>query len=321
MPYTTADFLLAISSSTTTIQARRSRPKNLSITAPDYVSPDIGSISPLFGGIVDDTDTDPFPDFEDPCPPTKAEPLHCVLHCQDDVCERLVYYGRNIPPCRCGDEVDQPEPLASTPMIAGPKIVLYETIFATVRGVEVDIDTIEIRRDDLPILMSQFATLLMSRAVADEEFMATLRLHRPHKTERAARGIVAYVFKLIWLYFDRTIGDSERCTVAPQDLYAVLKMYFSTGLHEWIEQQSSTWEQEVILDNGLDPRMVLEEADFGLAGAVSKLWTQCLGDIVRLLIWRDAEVRRYKVGPVARICEFGTSWINSIVASMARLHW
>jgi hypothetical protein len=310
MPYTTENFTSASLSSRTTIQARRSPPKKLMITAPGYVSPDIGSISPLFGGIIEDADIEPFPEFVDPCPPVKAEPLHCILHCQDSICERLVYYGRRIPPCRCGDEVFQPEPLASTPITASPEISLDETIFATIHNLEVDVEMIEIRRDDLPRLMSQFATIVLSRALMNKEFMATMRIHRPHQTNRAARGIVAYVFKLIWLYFDRTIGDNERCTVAPRDLHAVLKMYFSTGLSEWIEENLDTWEQDVIFDNGLDPRMVLECADFGLAGAVSKLWTDCLGDIVRLLIWRDAETRRYGQGPVGRIVELITSWIN-----------
>jgi hypothetical protein len=28
------------------------------------------------------------------------------------------------------------------------------------------------------------------------------------------------------------------------------------------------------------------------AGAVSKTWRECLGDVVNLLVWRDAEVRK-----------------------------
>jgi hypothetical protein len=113
--------------------------------------------------------------------------------------------------------------------------------------------------------------------------------------------------------------EDEHHIVAPRDLSAVLKMYLSTGLIEWIQRHSNMWEQDEIFDNVHDPRMVLEGADFGLAGAVSKLWTECLDDVVQLLIWHNAEVRRRKVDVVGKIFDLGTSWIFSVAASKSRL--
>jgi hypothetical protein len=309
------DFMSASSASTITIQARRSRPRNLMVTLPGRIRLPVAPPSPLWDGMDTDTETEPFPDFVDICPPIKAEPLHCVLHCQDSVCSRLVSYGRTLPPCRCGDEVFQPEPLASTPVVPAPEVSLDETIFAIIGEVTPKFETIEIRRSDVRSLLDQLQTLVASRALADEDFMSTMRDHRPRKTNRAARSVVNCAFSLISLYFDRTMRYNDRRYIAPQDLYAELKIYLSTGLQEWIQEYSNEWEQDVILDNVRDPRTFLEGADFGFAGAVSKVWTECLDDVVRLFIWHDAEIQRRKF-IVAIVLDWGISWMSSIVASI-----
>jgi hypothetical protein len=318
MPYTMEDFLSASSASTTTIQARRSRPNNLTVTPPGRLQLPVAPPSPLWDDMDTNTDPEPFPDFVDICPPVKAEPLHCVLHCPDDVCERLVSYGRKVPPCRCGDEVFQPEPLASTPVVPAPEVSLDKTIFAIIGNITLKPETIEIRRPDVRNLLAPLQALVASRALADEDFMSTMRDHRPQQTDRAARSVVGCAFSLISLYFDRTMRYNDRRYIAPQNLHAELKMYLSTGLREWVEKYSNNWEHDVILDNVRDPRTFLEGADFGFADAVSKVWTECLEDVVRLFIWHDAEIQRRKL-MVDAVMDWGTSWMSSIIASMLRL--
>jgi hypothetical protein len=312
------DLISVSSTSITTIQARRFRPKKLAVAPPGCLRLPVAPTSPLFDGMNTDTDTEPFPEFVDPCPPAKAEPLHCVLHCPDNVCSRMVRGGRTVPPCRCGDEVFQPEPMASTPIFLAPRTSLDETIFEIIDKVVADTETIEIRRADVRNLLDQLETLAVSRALANDGFMSTMRDHRPRQTNRAARSVVGCAFSLISLYFDRTMLYNERRSIAPKNLYAELKIYLSTGLREWIERCSNEWEQDVIFDNVRDPRAFLEGADFGYAGAVSKVWTECLNDVVRLFIWRDAEMRQ-KVDVACIVLDWGTSWVSSIVASLSRL--
>jgi hypothetical protein len=314
MPYTMEDFMSASSASTTTIQARRSR-ANLTVTLPGRIRLPVAPPSPLWDGMDTDTDTEPFPDFVDICPPARAEPLHCILHCQDSVCSRLVSYGLTVLPCRCGDEVFQPEPLASTPVVPAPEVSLDETILAIIGEATPKFQTIEIRRTDVRNLLDQLRTLVASRALADDDFMSTVRDHRPRETDRAARSVVNFAFSLISLYFDRTMRYNDRRYIAPQDLHNELKVYLSTGLIEWIQKHSSEWEEDVIFDNIRDPRTFLEGADFGFAGAVSKVWTKCLDDVVHLFIWHDTEIQRRKY-IVDIVLNWGTSWISSIVASI-----
>lgn len=117
---------------TTTIQTRRYRPRKLTVKVPGGLLLPVASPSPLFTGINEDIDVEPFPEFFDPCPLIKADPLHCVLHCNHDICKRLDEFGKCELPCRCGDDVSRKEILVTTPLPKGPIISLDETIFATI---------------------------------------------------------------------------------------------------------------------------------------------------------------------------------------------
>lgn len=46
-------------------------------------------------------------------------------------------------------------------------------------------------------------------------------------------------------------------------------------------------------------------------GAVSNLWIECLDGIVGLLVWRDAEVKRYETNHPYLYSVPGNAWLNS----------
>jgi hypothetical protein len=290
MPYTMDDFMAA-----TPIQTRRSCPQKLTVEVPGKLLLPVAPPSPIYG-TNGETEVEPFPEYFDPCPPVKAEPLHCILHCKHDICKRLVDIGRCPLPCRCGDEVDQEEPIVTTPLPIGPIIELDETIFDTIQSVESGIDAdqiIEIQREDARLLIEQFELYVARRMLGNESPMATMHAHAPRMRDRAARAIIAYAFKLISLHAERTLGDVDSRKVTTRDLHAELQLYLSTGLREWIDKYSHNSKLKDVLDDS-DPRLTLEIANFGLAGAVSKLWTECIDDVVRLFVWRDAEVRKWE---------------------------
>jgi hypothetical protein len=291
MPYSLEDFM----SATITIQARRSHPQKLKVKVPGGLLLPVASPSPV-SGINGEAKIEPFPEYVDRCPPVKAEPLHCVLHCKHDICKRLIEFGTCVLPCRCGDEVAQEEPAVTTPLSKGPIVALDETIIATIQDIESDINAdqiIEVQRENARLLIEQFELYVARRILQNEDFMATMCAYAPRMPDHAARAIVADAFELISLHTERTMRDVDSRKVTPRNLYAELKLYLWTGLEEWIDKYSSDPELEKILGNS-DPRSTLEAANFGLAGAVSELWTECLDDVVRLFIWRDTEVQKCK---------------------------
>jgi hypothetical protein len=143
--FTEADFL----ASTTVTRERRPHSK-LTVVVPNLCLP-IAPPSPLFAGANEDINTEPFPTFEDPCPPVKSEPLHCVLHCKDAFCESIVRYKRPIPPCRC-EFKDMPSPMhPSFSKVIGPEVSLDETTFEAIELLRPQTDSeyiIDIRRED-----------------------------------------------------------------------------------------------------------------------------------------------------------------------------
>jgi hypothetical protein len=169
----------------------------------------------------------------------------------------LVDIGRCPLPCRCGDEVDQEEPIVTTPLPIGPIIELDETIFDTIQSVESGIDAdqiIEIQREDARLLIEQFELYVARRMLGNESLMATMRAHAPRMRDRAARAIIAFAFKLISLHAERTLGDVDSRKVTTRDLHAELQLYLSTGLREWIDKYSHNSKLKDVLDDS-DPRL------------------------------------------------------------------
>ncbi|KAH7377388.1 hypothetical protein BKA66DRAFT_468044 [Pyrenochaeta sp. MPI-SDFR-AT-0127] len=107
MKFTSADFISAAHNTCTTAesfirmehQEFRAHPKIPSSKIRLPVPPP----SPLFAGINEDINMEPFPDLQisDLDTLEETEPLHCIIHCQEDICQRMVYHERAVPPCRC----------------------------------------------------------------------------------------------------------------------------------------------------------------------------------------------------------------------------
>jgi len=317
MRYSMDDFTSA--TSTTTIQARRSRPSPLMVVVPGGLRLPVAPPSPILGFMDDDTTTEPFPEFVDPRPPVKAEPLHCILHCNDNVCWRMVEGDIPIPPCRCGDEIDQASPRVNTPTIS-----LEDTIFDTILESSSYMEAgqaIEIQRDDAHILLEQLEPIVTRRALANEEFMAVVRGHAPNRPEAIARDkVVHYLFKLLSTYFERKMRGVDSHKMSAEDLRAELKVYLYTGLADWMYRYSNRFEfDEIMKEYHDDGRVLLEIANFGMTGAVLKLWTECLDDVVRLFVWRHVQTAKAKAS--FKICVVGLSVLGvySITAGIAWL--
>lgn len=320
MPYSMDDFTSA--TSTTTIQARRSRPRPLIVIVPGGLRLPVVPPSPLLGVIGEDTSTEPFPEFVDSCPPVKAETLHCILHCKDNVCQRMVAGDIPMPPCRCGDEIDQASPRVDTPMLKGPTISLEDTIFDTILESASYMEAgqaVEIQRDDACVLLEQFESIVTRRALANEVFMAVVRGHAPHNPEAVARDrVVHFLFKLLSTYFERTMRNVDSRKISAEDLRAELMVYLYTGLAEWMFKYTNQFDiDEMDKDFHYDGRVLLEIAKFGMTGAISKLWTECLDDVVRLFVWRHVQAAKARAS--FKICVAGISvlGVNSITAGIA----
>lgn len=252
--------------------------------------------SPWYAGQNTDINLEPFPAFIDVCPPVKAEALHCVVHCLKDICRHLNHY-KDVPPCRCGDEIRQKEPMVTTPAIPRPELT-FENMFqlALLDNVSPDAE-INIHRDDARKLISNFSKLARRRAINNNDFM-TLARERWADPEDAAEHVIFCLFKLVRKYFDRTMLDTEVRTIHADTLRAELKLYLSTGLDDWLNDFGTEWDRALLRDlSGGDPRFVLEAArlDPGIVGVIAKLWEDCLTDIVLLFVVRDARVREFVV--------------------------
>ncbi|KAL5119193.1 hypothetical protein ACEQ8H_002903 [Pleosporales sp. CAS-2024a] len=306
---------LETANTTTTIQARRLQSSKLAIKVPGGLRMPIAPPSPFFDDMNTNTNTDVFPDFVDPYPPVKVESLHCVLHCQDSVCKHMVEYGIPVPPCRCGDEIEHKPPVVDTPPIKGPAILLDETILSALESAESDTNPNEmifIRRDDVHTLLQQYEQIVVRRALADEAFMTALRESAPRRPEGAARDlVVSFLFRLLSLYFERTMRDVEIREVTPKQLRLELKVFLWSGMMDWVDRCCTEWEYDEIMDDCPETHMILEAACFGLPGLVSQLWQGCLDDVVHSFTWRHEQTRKYRAKQT--VLKLGSKVLGALV--------
>ncbi|KAF1916498.1 hypothetical protein BDU57DRAFT_516639 [Ampelomyces quisqualis] len=307
----------SMSATPATIQARRAHPNTLTVFVAARLRFPVASPSPLYPGMNEALNTEAFPDFVDLLSPGEAGTLHCIEHCSEDICRRMIASGHSVPPCRCGAEIVQEEQPVISPESIGPEINLTDGIFDTIVDISPVTEMVKINRDDAHKLVAQFEPLVVLRALDDLEFMGEIRASQLGEPNRVATEVIMTAFDLISLYFRRTMKNDAIRTVKPGDLRVELKVYLSTGLVEWIQDHCTQWEQDEIFDEMEDVRFIFEAARMDLAGAVSDLWIECLEDIVGLFVWRDAEVRRYELGQTnARHQPYlyavpGNVWLNS----------
>jgi hypothetical protein len=200
--------------------------------------------------------TEAFPDFVDTLPPTKAEPLHCIIHCFDDICKRMTPSGINIPPCHCSDDMAQEELPVSPPKFTGPGISLTDTIFDTILDIVPAHEAVTINRKDEQDLVARLEPLVVLRTFDDMQFMNEIRALQPTDPVRVATEVIMAAFDLISLYFCRTMKVNKTRTVQVVDPRAELKVYLSTGLVEWIQAHCAEREQDEIFGEMEDARYV-----------------------------------------------------------------
>ena len=299
--FTEADFLSAISSTTTTTttQPRRNK-RNLTIVVPQpgKLRLPIAPPSPFFDGMNEDINTEPFPEFIDPCPPVKAEPLHCILHCSAEICTTLTDRGFQAE-CRCGDEVFQPEvEVCTPPTFTVPVPELNKSIFHTAREVQEHTDpsqVIAIRHDDARKLLAALKKLIATRVTQDQDLLKKLRNYFPNREpKQIALAILEEFFNLMTLYLTRTLSTTNQRSLSVRDLRLELKLYAWTGFLDWIAEYCDIRTEEMVYHRMVHESDIMETADFGLPGAVSKIWQGCLNDVVGVLVWRDEEVKKSK---------------------------
>ncbi|KAH8723781.1 hypothetical protein GQ44DRAFT_709595 [Phaeosphaeriaceae sp. PMI808] len=318
--FTLANFEAEISQMPATNKRRRDSKPAVKVYNSDNLHLAIAPPSPRLGAEDENSETPtPFPDMD---PPAKAEPGHCIMHCTDDVCRRMTKKQGKIPPCSCGDEIEEdmypsePEPK--------PK-VQFES--QTVRII-VDIESrygsdraIKFQRADIDPVLAPIRELMIQVAIADEDFLSALNgcllFGRPMSKELTARRATQKFFSLVYEYFERTLRIDGVRTMTVAEFRTQFNLYIKTGMAEWIENHCDQETNEAVFDCLDDPRAILEYANFGAPAAVAKRWHIYLDYVVGVLMWRDQVVRKYEASQIVALMKVGVHMIAVCVHFMA----
>jgi hypothetical protein len=198
----------------------------VTIPTPGVLRLPVAPPSPRPGQSDESMTTEAFPDFVDTRPSTTPNPLHCIEHCDETVCMFIT----TVPPCCCADVQGPPTPCATGPI--APAIQFDESIFDAIHNLESDACLIEIHRDDVNTLASQFDPLLTTRVLQNPAFMNAMRASFPTSFERAALNNLEGFNDLLTLYMSRTLIDTEMRCISRAQLHAELTLYISTGFAE-----------------------------------------------------------------------------------------
>lgn len=80
------------------------------------------------------------------------------------------------------------------------------------------------------------------------------------------------------------MATTGRRTIRDEDLQRELKLHAWTGFVEWVENHCDALTLKRIHHKKFCNARIMELADFGLAGAVSRVWWQCLDVVVGVLV-------------------------------------
>ena len=267
--------MLEFTSSTTTSSNTSTKRRKLShsIAPPsDKPVPFVAPPSPLFAGINEDINLEPFPDLEDFSYPEapETEPLHCTLHCQHDICMSMVCRKIEIVQCSCTPKAEQQsEEESSLETAPAPSLTEFEVDDLVLNSLgriaaRADPDReITVRGEDIPALLGPLEYHAEVRAM-DDLAPAMETVVSEQRNVAAALEFTEILFEDIRLYFARILRPSGYRVLTPRQLRLELLFYAKTMSLEGV-------------------RMPEEAVQF---------CKECVKDVVGLMVWRNGEVRK-----------------------------
>jgi hypothetical protein len=312
--YTEADFLAATFTAITNQRPRRNRHRHRHLTVavppPSQLRLPVASPSPFFDGMNKDINTEPFLVYIDDFPfPGK----HCHVHCWERVCRKITKKNSHTT-CMCREE-NKPKYKVSAPRFSFAARELEDEDLLVIRRHTAAHTTpdasISVTHTDAEILIRELEFLIADRMSEDPEFLAVLGAYWPNRVgseDRIAIAIVEQFFNLVTLYLSRKFSPAATSlTITVQQLRSDLKVYAWTGFAEWLHKYCDVRTvKKVHAQTGRDSS-IMEAANFGVPGAVSNVWLECLEDVVGFLVWRDEEVKRQKT------CRFAVAVMAALV--------
>lgn len=285
--FTTTDYL-----STAPKLDRRPRPSRLVIPSSTLRLP-IAPPSPYFDGMNTVINTEPFPDFStvlDLEPVEKAEPLHCVLHCQNSVCRTMVRAQSALPPCRCAFEKTRDEP-EYVPSLGPPLLENMMEKFGEIGELADGQQNIVVVTSDVLPLLADLANYSAACALRDEDLRMELRSAFTGQDVAAAIEVSEMFFRGMRTYFNRTLCTLGGRNLTVHQLRSEVDVYIWTMYREWVSYHyDDATVDQLTCDGGL--RGIVLHANYGAPGAVLRFWQECAYDVVGLVVWRDDEARR-----------------------------
>jgi hypothetical protein len=299
--YTEADFLAATSTAITKTRPRRRRHLTVAVPPPGTLRLPVAPPSPFFDGMNEDINTEPFPDYFDEYPPSAK---HCHVHCWERVCRKITKKNSHTT-CMCREE-NKPKYKVSAPRFSFAARELEDEDLLVIRRAAAHAAPdalITITHTDAEILIRELEFLIADRMSENLEFLAVLGAYWPNRVgseDRVAIAIVEQFFNLVTLYLSHKLTPAAKpLTIIVDQLRADLKVYAWTGFAEWLNKYCDVRTvKKVHAQTGRDSS-IMEATDFGVPGAVSRLWLECLDDVVGVLVWRDEEVKRQKTCRIA----------------------
>jgi hypothetical protein len=298
--FTADDFL----SASTTIN-RPKRPARLARPVKQLRLP-IAPPSPFFPGMNEVINTEPFPDFQEfnLNSVDQAEPPHCILHCHNDICSRLAKRRRDPPPCHCAfepkiDVAPLPPPQPEFRFDSALLKDMHEY------SASADLDhELAIHLSDTRTMLSHFQSHATVRALNDTTFMTAMQQVHPENPNALAISTTQRFFNIMHLYFTRTLQSKHR-TLTIRQLRAELNVYMWTMLQEWVEAYCDN--ATVAETYARHPCEIAQVKASAAPGEVSKVWEQCVDEVVGLLVWRDEEVKQARIDRIV-----GWSWLGCL---------
>jgi hypothetical protein len=314
--FSEADFASAKSTTITHAQ----RPKRILIPTGQLHLPVAPSSKCLFNGMNDDSNTEPFPTIEDAFDPDhQTESLHCVLHCGETICRRMVFEELEIPPCRC--PVDGVEEVAA-PASTGyrPALYLDHHTIRSLRDVAVcaDMDQkVTIHHDEVFSMLSAPESQASATAMHNHALTAALRAQAPGQARVVALRAAKTFFRDMRLYFSRTLRTYPHREVTIQELRTELDVYLWTMLRNWAYENYYGDDEDVVLDSrGAE---CLEQDIPGAPGAVLQFWSERVEDVVGAIVGRDEDVWQRRLNGVVTMAMLGIVVLWLLVMLVKRL--
>jgi hypothetical protein len=173
----------------------------------------------------DKTNTEAFPDFEDPFDLTPhTEPLYCVVHCGESICRRMVDRDLGIPPCRCAFE----KPVVQAPAGYRPPIQLDNRGIRTLRDIAAIAEPsqeIHLHHDEVFRMLAILENSASASAIHNHAVATALRTQFPGQEKVLTLRASETFFGGMHLYFSRTLRSSSHRTMTIQELRNELYVY------------------------------------------------------------------------------------------------